>query len=75
MAPLTDSGSRIDVMVVYTADARSDAGGTDAMIAEVYLGLSETNQSYLNSNITQRLSLVHVAEVSYTESGNRSIVT
>ncbi len=70
MAPLTDSGSRIDVMVVYTADARSDAGGTDAMIAEVYLGLSETNQSYLNSNITQRLSLVHVAEVSYTESGN-----
>jgi hypothetical protein len=63
----TDPPSSIDVMVVYTDDARAAAGGTLAMKATVYLAVAETNQSYLNSGITQRIRLVHVAEVSYTE--------
>src|SRR3954451_16968829 len=33
------------------------------------LAVAETNQSYLNSNINQKLRLAHVEEVSYTESG------
>jgi hypothetical protein len=66
----TDPPSDIDVMVVYTADARTGAGGTDAMEAEVYLAVAVTNQTYVNSNITQRLRLAHVAEVTYTESGD-----
>jgi hypothetical protein len=65
-----DNSGTIDVMVVYTAPARSAAGGTEAMEALIYLAVEETNQSYLNSQITQRLRLVHRAEVSYTESGN-----
>src|SRR4051794_7732615 len=36
------------------------------------LAVAETNQSYLNSNINQRLRLAHVEEVSYTETGNSS---
>jgi hypothetical protein len=63
----TDPPSSIDVMVVYTDDARAAAGGTIAMKAAVYLAVAETNQSYLNSGITQRIRLVHVAEVNYTE--------
>jgi hypothetical protein len=66
----TDSGADIDVMVVYTDDARAAAGGTAQMEAEVYLAVALTNESYINSNITQRLRLVHVAEVNYAESGN-----
>lgn len=63
----TDPPSSIDVMVVYTDDARAAAGGTDAMKATVYLAVAETNQTYLNSNVTQRIRLVHTEEVTYTE--------
>ena len=66
----TDPPTDIDAMVVYTATTRAAAGGTDAMHATIFLATEETNQSYLNSGITQRLRLVHLAEVSYTESGS-----
>jgi hypothetical protein len=67
---LTDDTSNIDVMVVYTAAARVAAGGTDSMVALVYLSVALTNQSYVNSNINQRARLVYVTEVTYTETGN-----
>jgi hypothetical protein len=66
----SDNPSEIDVMVAYTATARAAAGGNDAMQAEIYLASELTNQSYINSNITQRLRLVHLVEVAYSESGN-----
>jgi hypothetical protein len=66
----TDGPESIDEMVVYTPAARTSAGGTDAMIAAIYLAVEETNQSYFNSDINQRLRLVHIEEVSYTESGD-----
>ncbi len=66
----TDPPSDIDVMVVYTDAAQTGAGGSDAMEATIYLAVAETNQSYLNSQITQRLRLAHFEQVSYTESGN-----
>ena len=66
----TDPPTDIDALVVYTAAARMAAGGQDAMEGTVYLAVAETNQSYLNSNINQRLRLAHVEEVSYAETGN-----
>jgi hypothetical protein len=66
----TDSGDDIDVMVVYTADALAGAGSADAIESDIYLAVDQANQSYINSNIAQRLRLVHIAEVSYVESGN-----
>jgi hypothetical protein len=66
----TDPPTDIDVMVVYTADARTAAGGNAAMEATIYLAVAETNQAYLNSQINQRLRLAHFEEVTYTESGN-----
>jgi hypothetical protein len=65
----TDPPTDIDELVVYTAAARTGAGGNDAMQGTIYLALAETNQSYLNSNINQRLRLAHFEEVSYTETG------
>ena len=65
-----DNSGTIDVMVVYTSAARIGAGSTEAMEALIYLAVEETNLSYFNSQVTQRLRLVHRAELSYTESGN-----
>ncbi len=61
-----DDGSTIDVLVVYTAAA---AGASSNILAEIQLGVDETNQSYANSGITQRVRLVHAAQVNYTETG------
>ncbi|MBW3021336.1 zinc-dependent metalloprotease, partial [Candidatus Woesearchaeota archaeon] len=72
MAPFSseaDDGSIIDVMVVYTDDVASASAN---IALEIQLAIDETNQSYANSGINQRLRLVHSAEVSYTETGNLS---
>ena len=65
----TDDGSNIDVLVVYTPSARDKAGGTTAIENLIDLAVVETNQSYSNSGISQRLSLVDVQEVTYSEAG------
>ena len=68
VSPAADSGSVIDVLVVYTPAARQAQGGTSAMEALIDLAVAETNTGYENSGIQQRLNLVHTAEVNYTES-------
>lgn len=68
--PNTDPATSIDVMVLYTDDARSASGNTSSMLSEIYLAVEETNMGYINSNITQRINLVHTAEVNYTETNN-----
>jgi hypothetical protein len=65
-----DDGSTIDVLVTYTPAARAAAGGAAAMNALVDLAVEETNTSYANSGITQRVRLVYKGEISYTESGD-----
>ena len=62
-----DDGSTIDVMVLYTNTA---AAATANIAALVQLGVDETNQSYLNSGINQRIRLVHKAQVNYAETGS-----
>jgi hypothetical protein len=65
--PAADSGTTvIDVLVVYTADA---AGASSNILAEIQLGIDETNQTYANSGILQRVRLVHAAQVTYSETG------
>lgn len=64
-----DPGTDLDVMVVYTADARSSAGGTTAMENLIDQAVSESNTGYSNSNVNISMTLVHTAEVSYSESG------
>lgn len=64
----TDSGYIIDVLVVYTAAARSGAGSTTNMLNLVNLAVSETNTGYERSGIFSRMRLVHTAEINYDES-------
>ena len=62
-----DSGTAFDVLVVYTANARSAAGGTAAMGALIDLAIDETNTIYQNSDISLEVNLVHQQEVDYDE--------
>ncbi len=68
-APL-GSDPIVDVLVVYTPAARAGAGGVAGMEALIDLGQVETNTSYANSGIDQRIRIVGTAEVAYTESGS-----
>ena len=62
-----DSGHIIDVLVVYTAAARSGAGGTTNMVNLINLAVSETNIGYERSGIFSRMRLVHTSEINYDE--------
>ncbi len=64
-----DDGSVIDVLVVYTTLARSAAGGTAAIEAEIDLAIANTNNAYTNSLIGTQLNLVYVEEIPYDEVG------
>jgi hypothetical protein len=69
-APTTDPASPIDIMVIYTDDARVGAGGPAGMRAQIDLAMAETKTTYINGGVTVRLRLVHVEEVNYPESGD-----
>jgi hypothetical protein len=56
------TGSTIDVMVVYTPEARQAAGGATAMRNLIDLTIAEANQGFVNSGINIMLRLVHAAE-------------
>ncbi|MEO6610581.1 MAG: M12 family metallo-peptidase [Chitinophagaceae bacterium] len=69
-----DSPLDIDVMVVYTEDALTNASGgtgTDdlhAIESLIYQNIYMSNFSYENSNIRHRLRLVHMEKINYVES-------
>lgn len=65
-----DDGSIIEILILYTPLARSAAGGTAAILAEIDLSIANANLAYNNSLIATQLNLVHVAEISYDESGS-----
>lgn len=68
-----DDGGPIDVLVLYTAGARQQAGGTDAAVrARITLGVTETNTAFTNSGITRRLRLVGSELVGYHEANSLS---
>ena len=68
-----DTGSTIDVMVLYTPAARTAAGGTAAMNTEVDNAIALANTGYQNSGVTQRLRLVYKGEISYSESSPNTL--
>lgn len=65
----------IDVLVAYTATARSIVGSTSAMQNKINLAVAEVNQSFANSNVSIDLRLVHTMEVSYSETNVDAALT
>ena len=67
-----DTGSTIDVLVVYSDDLRASLGGTSAAQAAATSAIAATNIAYQNSGIVPRVRLAGTAEVAYTEVGDIS---
>lgn len=70
-APVTgdgsDDGSVIDLMVVYSDQARASRGGKDQMEALIRETVSSTNAAFERSAIRTRLRLVHSVEMTYAQ--------
>ncbi len=63
-----DSGERIDVMMVYDQAVIDDIpGGEAALRVEFSKDIANTNLAYANSQVTQRVVLVHSQLVNYDE--------
>lgn len=62
-----DDGSVIDVMVVYTPEAKEEAGGRRGVETRIDHAIAVSNRSFRNSRIPTSFRLVHTQEVDYTE--------
>lgn len=65
-----DSGSQIDVLVMYTPQARNAAGGVAAIEATAQSAVDITNAAFDASNVDTRFKLVHTALADRNDSGN-----
>lgn len=63
-----DDGKPIDVLVLYTAGARAQAGSKTAIEGQITAAIAAANTAYANSQITTRLNLVLQMETDYTSS-------
>lgn len=62
-----DDGDLIDVLVMYTVAAKNTAGGTTGITNAMNGWIVYTNNAYNNSQMTQRVRLVHLVETNYVE--------
>lgn len=70
IAPASDSGGTIDLMILYTPAARTAAGGTSAIHSAVDRAVDSMNRAFRNSAVNPRMRLVHKQEIAYTELRN-----
>ena len=68
-ARLTEDGSRIDALVVYTQGAKNASGGTSGIRALIDLWVAVANTAYSASGVSTSLRLVHTEEVNYVQEG------
>jgi peptidyl-Asp metalloendopeptidase len=68
-----EDGSRIDLLVAYTPQARDREGGTEYIEALINQRVAEMNTANEYSKLTFTYRLVHVMETSYVETGNVQI--
>lgn len=64
------AGTIIDLMVVYTAKAKSNASGQAGIETKIANAVAMANQAYINSQVDMQLNVVYTGEISYVESGN-----
>ena len=65
---------RIDVMVLYTTDAKTAYGGTSQTNSFIATAITNFNTSLVNGGVNGvTINLVHASEISYVESGDISV--
>jgi hypothetical protein len=68
---LADDGSLIDLLVMYTPSAKTEAGGATAINNLILTSVAETNMAFGRSGVNHRVRLVHAAETAnWTHNGN-----
>lgn len=65
----SDGMIQIDLLSVYTAQAKAAAGGDAQIDTLIQAAVDSANTAFINSNINARYNLVATKEVVYTESG------
>ena len=66
-----DSADQIQLLTVYTPQARAGAGGDPAQIEAVIMAaMQNANTAFIDSNMIARFHMAHMAEVSYNDSGD-----
>ncbi|MBE9548375.1 MAG: hypothetical protein IMF09_03135 [Proteobacteria bacterium] len=68
-----DTAARIDVMVMYTPEARDAAGGVAAIEATAQAAVDTANTAFTDSDVITRFHLVHAEVTTYHDSGNSSL--
>ena len=66
---LPGPASILDVLVVYSAAARTAAGSIAVIENQIRETFAYTNQAYANTGLALRINLVGTREVTYTENG------
>jgi hypothetical protein len=66
---LFSAGSIIDMMIVYTPQALSQAGSQAALDFRINRSIADTNMALANSQVNATIRLVNETEVDYVESG------
>lgn len=69
-AAMADSGSIVDIMVLYTPQARDADGGSAAIESRIDLAVADANTAFERSLVSFRFRLVYKGMVSYPESGD-----
>ena len=64
---LCDDGSVLDLLVVYTREARDAAGGTDNLLAEIDLMVENMNISLDNGVVYTQMNLVYARELATSQ--------
>jgi hypothetical protein len=59
----------IDILAVYTPNARIRRGGRSGIVALIQLGIADTNRAFYYSGVTTRVRLVGTMELNRNESG------
>lgn len=65
----TDSGDRIDVLILYTTPVKNTLGGDAQAQVFAQQAIDVTNTAYRNSKIRQRVRLVRALETTQAETG------
>ena len=70
-APLAAAGPNfIDLMSVYTSQARAAAGGTAQMVAVIQAAVDASNQAFANSGVNAVYRLVRTVETTHPDAGD-----
>ena len=69
----SDTNEFVDLMIVYTPAARSQIGGTSAMVAELIGAVNNANVALATAGAVHRFRLVYHQEIAYAETGNLEV--